>query len=480
MQEWESISHKDYRELQRLQVEALNYATKHLVPFHPFYRQIIGLHRHFSTVKDLQKLPFTSKLDLLPTEENPAKSRDFILQPNQDSIKKYYPKSKLLKLLIRKILHGVDIGTSIKKEFKPIQIHFTTGRSTAQIPYFYTQDDLEKLGSTGLRLIKTIGASPDSIVINAFPFAPHLAFWLAYHATKNGQILSLDTGGGKILGTQKIIDAVERLKATILICMPGYGYHLIREAVAQTKDFSSLQYVVLGGERVNDGYREKMKLMLNSIGAKKTKILATYAFTEGKTAWVQCHEKSGYHLYPDLELIELIDEAGQSVPEGRPGEIVYTSLGWRGSIVMRYRTGDICNGLFYSTPCQYCGRTVPRLGSVIERKFDNVSLNLTKVKGELINLAAFSATLSRIPEVQEWQVEITKKNNDPHDLDELLLHVSLDDSGQEKKLIPIIEERIRNEIGLLPRIIIHSLDELVNMLGLENELKEKRVVDKRK
>lgn len=479
MIKWTKLAKQSPRGLRSLQNRQLKFVIKHLVPYHPFYRKMFASIGKIASSVNLIDLPFSSKLDLLPTKTEPTKPRDFILQPNKELIRKYYPKGALLKLIAKKVA-GIDLETEIIKEFKPIQIHFTTGRSTAQIPFFYTSQDLQTLTETGWRLFQTVGASTESIVVNAFPFAPHLAFWLAYYATNRGRLLSLQTGGGKILGTQKIIDAIERMKATMLISMPGYAYHLLREAKAQRKDFSHLKLVVLGGERVAQGLREKMKTMLKAMGAKNVKILATYAFTEAKTAWAQCHEKSGYHLYPDLEYIELVDEAGKPVPEGQPGEVVYTNLGWRGSMVIRYRTGDISQGLYYSTPCQYCGRTVPRLDPIIERKFDQVDLNLTKVKGELINLGSFSTIIHQMPEVQEWQVEIKKKNDDPHDLDELLIHLNLKPGAKEKAAVTKITDMIRREVGVAPTVRVRPLEELIQILGLEAELKEKRIVDRRK
>ncbi|MCH7928426.1 MAG: hypothetical protein IID03_10665, partial [Candidatus Dadabacteria bacterium] len=74
----------------------------------------------------------------------------------------------------------------------------------------------------------------------------------------------------------------------------------------------------------NVDYKEKLKGLLSELGAKDVKVLSTYAFTEGKTAWVQCHEKSGYHLYPDLGFFEVVDKDGKRVKDGEPGELVYT------------------------------------------------------------------------------------------------------------------------------------------------------------
>jgi phenylacetate-CoA ligase len=483
MESWQKLSYARPAQIRAIQNNRLKYFFRHLLPFHPHYRAVLQQNKlkftQFSTTEDLSKLPFSSKLDLLPTEDNAAKSRDFILQPNEKLIRKYSPSSKVVGLLLKKIA-GEDVKAELEREFKPIHIHFTTGRSTMQIPFLYSYQDLEALGDTANRIFETIGASKDDVLINAFPFAPHLAFWLGYYASRNIGLLSLPTGGGKVMGTQRIIESVEKLKGTILLIMPGYGYHLLRDAVEQKKDFSSLKFVLLGGERVNPGLRKKYKEFLSQLGAKNIKILSTYAFTEAKTAWVQCHEESGYHLYPDLEHIELVDSDGKSVKEGEMGEVVYTALDWRGSTVVRYRTGDFCKGLQTSVPCKYCGRTVPQLHYDIERKSENVELNLTKVKGELINLNTFHIVMHNIPEIDEWQVEIKKKNNDQFELDELYVHIALKKNADKEKTLNELKSLIQTEIEINPVIEVHSLEEMVEMLGLNSELKEKRILDRRK
>ena len=94
----------------------------------------------------------------------------------------------------------------------------------------------------------------------------------------------------------------------------------------------------------------------------------TYGFTEAKLAWSECPfnedaGSAGYHIHPDLALVEIVDpETGEPRGEGEPGEIVFTPLDARGSVVLRYRTGDcIDGGLDATSPCPFCGRVVPRL-----------------------------------------------------------------------------------------------------------------------
>ena len=470
--EWDRLGSMSKAEQIALQNDKLKYLAKHVLPFHPFYREHFKKHNiQFSdlrTVADLRRIPLISKEDLVPTDEVPDKPRQFILQPDEATVKKYHPKMKLINGLLGRNLHQ-----RLEYEFKPIHIHFTTGRSAAQIPFLYSLYDLERLGQAGHRLFTTAGLGGDDIAVNAFPFAPHLAFWQVQKAIEAVDIRCLHTGGGKIMGTEKILNAVEKMGATVLVVMPGYGYHLFKQAVRDGRDFSKLRTVIFGGERVSAGLRKKVTAQYPGL-----RIMSTYAFTEAKTAWVQCHEESGYHLYPDMEYIELVNEAGEPVVEGEPGEVVYTSLNWRGSMVMRYRTGDICEGMSYE-PCEHCGRTVPRLHYDIQRKSEFKELQLSKVKGELVNLNAFYHVLHGLEEIDEWQVEIGKRDNDPYEVDELIVRIACVHGESCDRCDHLVEQRVHDVVGVGAKIFSHTREDMVERLGMEKELKEKRIVDRR-
>ena len=293
------------------------------------------------------------------------------------------------------------------------------------------------------------------------------------------QILSLQTGGGKILGTKGICKSVKGLNATVLVGIPGYIYHLLKVATEMKLQFKSLKYIVLGGERVPSGLRTKMHDILKTMGAKKPTILSTYAFTEGRIAWPQCHEKSGYHLYPDLEFVEIVDKKGERVEDGERGEIVYTALDWRGSVVLRYKTGDISN--LETGRCPYCNRTVPRIGLSIERSSEIKELNLKKIKGTLVNLNVFFPLFMGHPKVKEWQLEIRKKNNDPYELDELIIYVAPKAGVNFSTLKKDLNEKIKTQTEIEPNSIIKCTEaDLRKRLGIETELKEKRIIDNRK
>jgi phenylacetate-coenzyme A ligase PaaK-like adenylate-forming protein len=183
-------------------------------------------------------------------------------------------------------------------------------------------------------------------------------------------------------------------------------------------------------------------------------------------------------LYPDIEYFEVVDRDGNRVPEGQPGELVYTALDWRGTAVVRYRTGDMTKGIEYE-PCPHCGRTVPRIHPDLQRNSDIKEFSLTKVKGELVNLNDFYPLLSGDKNIDEWQIEITKQNNDPYGLDQIIVNVAPKQNVAFVTLQAKLEKAIREEMAITPIVREMPLEELLKRLGMETEVKEKRIIDSR-
>ena len=192
-------------------------------------------------------------------------------------------------------------------------------------------------------------------------------------------------------------------------------------------------------------------------------------------------ESSGFHLYPDKEIFEVVNpQTGENVGEGEPGELVYTNIDGRGSVVLRYRTGDYTSGGITREPCPYCKRRVPRILGTISRASNIRDLRLSKVKGTLVNFNDMEQLLDNIPEIAEWQLEIRKLNNDPLDVDEIILHVAPSNSPDMAALEAHIRDAFSRKAEIMPnRILFHSMDEMTRRIGVETLLKEKRVVDAR-
>ena len=173
-------------------------------------------------------------------------------------------------------------------------------------------------------------------------------------------------------------------------------------------------------------------------------------------------------------------KSGEPVGEGEDGELVYTSTSGHGTAVLRYRTGDMAVGGMTSDPCPWCGRTVPRISSELRRVTEQHALNLTKIKGTLVDLSHMGTVLANIPDLEEWQVVLTKKNDDPHELDEVAVRACLRDGQDTGETERTIRSRLAEATEVSPnRVQFYSLAEMLDFLGMETEMKEKRYVDLR-
>lgn len=453
-----------------------DYLKNRVLPFTRYYRNIFkeaGLsHEDIRNVDDLVKLPFTEKSDF-------GETRDFAIIPDETRLRKQWSTWKLT------LRYGPTKAKHIlERELRPIFMTSTTGRSADPVPFLYTQHDLDRLQVSGRRLMEVCQSQPEFRHINAFPFAPHLAFWQAHYAGLGYNTFTLSTGGGKTIGTEGNVRIITKINPDAIIAMPTFIYHLLQEAAENKARWDKLSSLVLGGEKVPGGMRTKLKQLCAEVGADKIRIMSTYGFTEAKVAWSECtppegEAPSGFHIYPDMGYVEVIDPAtGQRVPEGHTGEIVFTQLDARGSIVLRYRTGDLIEkGITYQ-PCPYCGRTCPRLMGRISRVSSILDLNLDKLKGTLVDFNKLEHIIEDTPGIGAWQIELRKHNDDPLDVDEINVHIvpmSASDTLEDD-----IRQRFQEQLELSPNTIqLHSWEEMRTLQGVGKELKENKVVDHR-
>jgi hypothetical protein len=79
-----------------------------------------------------------------------------------------------------------------------------------------------------------------------------------------------------------------------------------------------------------------------------------------------------------------------------------------------------------------------------------------------------------------WQIELRKAHDDPLDLDEIVLHLSVMDGGDERALERTLRDLLQASFELRPnRIQFHPPDELRVLHQVGVALKEQKVVDHR-
>ncbi len=482
---WDQLDPDTMRELQLKQLR--HFLKQVVLPFSKHYRDLFRQHSlspdDIQSWSDLAKIPFTSKKDLLTSPEHPDHTRDFIIVPDKHLLKRR--PSTIFRALIR---GPGKAKAALEEEYRPIMMTSTTGRSSEPVPFFYTHHDIENLKLTGRRLMEICESQTDFRHINMFPFAPHLAFWQAHYASTGFNAFCISTGGGKVMGTSGNVMLLEKIKPDALIGMPTFIYHVLTEAISEGIRCDTLKRFVLGGEKVPNGMRRKLRALAAKLGSNNVEVIATYAFTESKTAWPECPahgtekaESSGYHLYPDLGIIEIVNpETGKAVPDREPGEIIYTPLDSRGSVILRYRTGDVISGGITYQPCPQCGRKTPRLCGRISRVSDIHRLQIGKLKGTLVNFNDLENILDDIDGIGVWQIEIRKVNDDPMEPDEIIVHVQAEEGQNNDQLSKTISRQFQSDAEIRPnRIEFHDTKTLKKMQGVGVSIKEDKIVDHR-
>jgi phenylacetate-coenzyme A ligase PaaK-like adenylate-forming protein len=460
------------------------YLASTVLPFSPHYRELFAREKidveSLRTVDDLRRLPFTSKLDFRP-QAGVDPVREFVLQPDRQVL------ARRPSTIWRGLTRGrTTVEQGFEREFRPLLLTSTTGRSADPVPFLYSAHDIENLKKGGARVMRVCGAEREMRMLNMFPYAPHLAYWLTHYAGTEFGVFVLGTGGGKVMGTDGNLRLLRKIRPDVVIGMPTFLYHVLSEAVSEGAELPNLQKLVLGGEKAPAGMRRKLRALAGQLGAPHIDVLCTYGFTEAKMAWAECpyHEdagSAGYHVHPDLTLIEIVDpKTGEPRGEGEPGEIVFTPLDARGSVVLRYRTGDcIDGGLFYER-CPFCGRDVPRLVGQISRNSEFRELHIDKLKGTLVDFNQLEHVLDNFEHLGTWQVELRKRHDDPLEVDELILHAERSDDFNEETLREMLNRRFLEELELKPnRIEFHPVEELRTRQGVGTQLKELRLLDRR-
>lgn len=482
-QRWQSLGREEVRELQGQKLH--RYLRDCVLPFSKHYQGIFkeaGLTADdIRSVDDLAKIPFTTKEDLLPTPEKPRRSLEFVLVPDPAVLRRR--PSTILRALLR---GPTRVREELDREWRPTFMTATTGRSTESVAFLYSQHDIAHLALGSGRIADMGGRTRDDRMLNMFPFAPHLAFWYMFYSGIDRNIFCLSTGGGKVMGTEGNLRAIQKIRPSVVTGMPTFLYHVLSEAVEEGLRFEGIKCLLLGGEKVAEGTRRKLAELCGQLGSPNPVVVATYGFTEAKLAWAECpfpvgHTPPGYHLFPDLGIFEVVEpETGRVLPDGSPGELVYTPLEQRGTVILRYRTGDhIEHGLSHE-PCPYCGKRMPRLVGRISRVSDFRALRFQKIKGTIIDFNELEHALDDVRGIGSWQIELRKAHDDPLDLDEIHLHVTRSGDLAEDILRTQLSNLLHSHFEVRPnRIEFHSPEKLRELQKVGVALKEQKLVDNR-
>lgn len=268
-------------------------------------------------------------------------------------------------------------------------MHASSGTTGAVSLTGYTDADLAMWTELVARVYGCAGARPGDLVLNAYGyglFTGGLGFH--YGAQRFGCTVIPMSGGN----TLRQIAMLRDLRPDILCCTPSYALHLAeawRESGFAESDLS-LRAGIFGAEPWTGGMRREIEAQL------RLRAIDVYGLAEAIGPGVSCEcveEQNGLHVFEDHFIVECIDsQTGEPVPDGTPGELVFTSLTKEALPIIRYRTGDI--SALDPTPCS-CGRTLRRMARISGRTDDMLVL-----RGINVFPSDVEAVLLAIPELR--------------------------------------------------------------------------------
>jgi phenylacetate-coenzyme A ligase PaaK-like adenylate-forming protein len=345
----EKLSQKSIIELQGRKLRAM--FRHRLFNCHPFYRELFkrsGICLNDVTgVEDLGRLPFTTRNDLCQSPESFIVLRSARAAGSMSAIAGS----------MRYLLYDTVIGNRKIKmvdEYDPVMTFDTIGHGC---PVYLSGYDLEIFKELCSRGAMCAGLGQRDSLMNVHPYGQRLDFWQAHYASLMLRSFTSRTGQAAPLD---VIKAARRIGATAMTGNAYYLYYLARAAVKAKEDMSKLRTVMLTGYGVDD-VKKKLEGMFGEMGISP-RIVGMYSITEARQSFPECPDGTGFHTYPDIHIWECIDhKTGEAVGPGEKGELVFTSIEGRGSMLLRYRTGDIAEGGIVYEPCAACGRTAPRI-----------------------------------------------------------------------------------------------------------------------
>ncbi|MBN2036237.1 MAG: AMP-binding protein [Chitinispirillaceae bacterium] len=203
---------------------------------------------------------------------------------------------------------------------------------------------------------------------------------------------------------------------------------------------------------------------MNSVGRKLQELwgaqaFVSYALTEVTDALCECSQQSGTHSHPELIYLEIVDEAGRTVPEGTPGELVVTSLGIEAMPLVRYRTGDITFTVKGTCPCE---RHSVRIGPILGR-----STEIIRLKSRTVYPLVLTNALDELDEIKDYVIIL--ESDDPR-IDRVSIHAATQPSAVEK-----IAAHVRAAVQVTFPILISNSTTIQSMRGVSQ--RNVRIID---
>ncbi len=411
--------------LRALQLERLKAALAHAYARQAPYRakcQAMGAHPDdLRSLEDLRRFPFTEKADL----------------------REAYP-----------------FGMFAIPREKCVRIHASSGTTGRPTVVGYSAKDIDTWSELMARSLYAGGARPGDILHNAYGyglFTGGLGFH--YGAERLGcTVVPMSGGFG-----ERQVQLITEFGAHGVLMTPSYMMAIADEfdRLGIDPHKTSLRMGFFGAEPWTEGMRSEIERRMG-IDA-----VDVYGLSEVIGPGVACEfveTKDGPTIWEDHFFPEIVDpDSATPVPDGQPGELVFTSLTKEALPVIRYRTRDLTRLL----PGQ---ATVMRHMAKITGRSDDMLI----VRGVNLFPSQVEEQILRDPVLTgHYVIELTRTGA----LDDLVVRVEsrteLDGDGHARCSAELVR-RLKGMCGL------SALIEIVGPGAIERSMgKARRVIDRR-
>jgi phenylacetate-CoA ligase len=227
--------------------------------------------------------------------------------------------------------------------------------------------------------------------------------------------------------TSTQLDIMQKLRVTGFIGTPSYLMHLSQKAeevgLNLRKDlFMEVAFVT--GEKFSEKLRTTLEKKFDMI------MRQGYGTADVGCIGYECYHKNGLHVANRAYVEICHPDTGIPLKDGEVGEIVVTAFNKTYPLI-RLATGDL--SYIDREPCP-CGRTSPRLGSIVGR-VDTTA----RIKGMFVYPHQVEQVMAMFEELKRWQIEVTN----PGGIDEMVLVVEASNFKREEELLHQFREKIK-------------------------------------
>ena len=322
-------------ELEKRQLRLFRRRMKYVIEKSPFYKRKYGeagvTPGDIETMEDVRKVPFTTKMELLKSQEEHPLFGDFPCLPPEAACRVF-------------------------------QTSGTTG-VPLKVP-FSKKDWFRNCYEQFSYYVYAYGMESRDVAFFPFVYGLFIAWW-GIQATMEQHGITIVPGGGQTSETR--LKSIIDWGATVVCGTPTYIIYLGELAQKMGIDLpnSRVRIVVTAGEPGAQVPATK-SLIERLWGAKNYDDIGSTEITN--FGW-ECIAQQGTHMNEAMFLPESLDkETGKPVGSGEVGELVLSNLCCETAPLLRYKTGDLVR--FNYDRCE-CGRTFLRMiGGVIGRADD--------------------------------------------------------------------------------------------------------------